>query len=1065
MPRPATSSSRPPFPASRFASLRAVSPRLTVALVAGAVLTPLGGDVLGRTALESVSAPVLDASSDPRAVGGFVNSSTTLGRAPGDTLGFGYVDGDGFAVLGEMWTFDHGSADPLEGFTGVDVTEQGDVWGRHLTAAEWNADPLNDVAAPVLRGSGSAYIGAFASEARALCWSGGIGYGNDWCQELYSPVMTRGATSDVDFSWVHFNDTEPNFDYVTCYFERVSDGEQFEIVRYTGEIGLAGTHPVDPPVGATESFTLTADDFLGATEFRLVFEVTSDGSWSDEDDLFSTAYGPMALDDVVVTEVGGGVLGQYAFESDLDGWTAVACPGVGTLLGVADISNYVIEDACDCGLSGNVLEMHDDMGEHPYGQQAFAVTPPVDVVSDVLPLLTSAGNLSIFADWDQYSLMPRANGVFYRPGWMYYPWVCDLTGESGWSPRVGQDNYFFIGEDPVCVGNRASGTTADVPVPQNAEQLRFVFEVYSSCDAFGIPPGQCTEITNETPLIDNIQIRFTVVPNAPAFNVDNGGNFQDGFAQGTLINDPHMPGRADVSRNANFGNTPPYVLLDSLNISGPIVVSEETRWESRLWFRVARVGPGADSRYTTWRDRVADGKAIDPALAGDGNPIEFTFGYMDSCQQGTNAFRNKFCSYFREEDDDFDPAFPELSDENEIIGDDVLFPGTKVEYFISANFINEPSQSYLLPDTTGGYFEEFEILPSWRDDEGVWKYPCFLQIDAYNRVADELLEDALSMAGIECDRFDYRDACGCWVPPINRTLDPSYTNGMTLPQLLGYRGVLVHAGTRGEFFPEDYELFSDYLTGGICGTDRRGLIVDGPWSSYWSHSGAAALFNHRLGADWVSDDYSLFAGDENYCVQLEAPAGGGEAYGTSHSGGAYSYGSFGSGCPDPHEFGVLAPVGTGVGNRVYVNETNGTETEFAQIVNEGVSPHNYRTVADGTAWEFLSGQGTSGECQIDYASRVAAISNELRAAVEWIYGVENVPSLCVDPCEEGELTGIEPGGLLPAVATRLEAGMPNPFRPRTTLRYTLSAKGPVDLAIFDVSGRRIRTLATGELSA
>ncbi|MCB9463851.1 MAG: hypothetical protein H6682_09225 [Candidatus Eisenbacteria bacterium] len=1062
MPRPASSHPRFQISASRLAFRRTSSP-LILALLAGAVLTSLGGDALGRATLETTSAPIWDSSSDPRDVGGFVNGSSALGRAAGDTLGFGYVDGDGFAVLGEVWTFDHGGADPFEGITATDLTSQSNVWGRHVDGAGWDADPLNDVAAPVLRGSGSAYIGAFASEARALCWGGGIGYGNYWCQELHSPVLSRGASSDVDFSWVHFNDTEPNFDYVTCFFERVSDGERFEIVQYTGEIGLAGNHPVDPPVGATESITLTSDDFLGATEFRIVFEMTSDNAWSDEDGLFETSYGPMALDDVVVTEVGGSVLGQYAFESDLEGWTASACPGVGSLVGVAALSGYVIEDACDCGLSGNVLEMHDDNGEHPYGQNAMVVTPPVDVESDVRPLLPAEGNLQIFADWDQYSVMPRANGVFYRPGWMYYPWVCDLTGESGWSPRVGQNTYFFVGEDPTCDWYRASGTSTDVPVPMDAEQVRFVYEVYASCDVFGIPPDQCTQITNTTPLIDNIEIRFTVTPNAPAVVWDVGTNFQDGFAQNTVVNDPHMPGRADVSRNLNFGNTVPLILADSLAIGGPVVSSEETRWEARLWFRLPRVGPGADARYTTWRDRVADGHAIDPSLAGSGNPVEFTWAYMDSAQQGTSAFRNRFCSYFREDDDDFDPSFPELSDANEILADDVLFPGTQVEYFISANYLSEPTQSYLLPDTSGGYFDDFEILPGWRDDGGVWKYPCFLEIETLRR-ARTLAQDAFAMAGIECDQFDYRAPCLCGTAPLNRTLDPRNTNGMTVLQLLGYRGVWVHTGQYGEFFPDDFELFSDYLTAGVCGTDRRGLIFSGPRAisgGYWS---GVSMFNNEMGAELVSDDYRGLSGDENFCVRLEAPSGGGEAYGTDHSGGTYSYGAFGNGCPDPHRFGVFSPFGSGVGNRVYVNETNGMETGFAQIVNEGVSPYNFRTVLDGASWYYLAGQDTNGGCSIDYASRVEAVSNEIRAAVEWIYGVDDIPTLCVDPCD-GDLTGIEPGGVLPVVATRLEAGMPNPFRPRTTLRYTLSAEGPVDLAIFDVSGRRIRTLATGELSA
>jgi hypothetical protein len=46
---------------------------------------------------------------------------------------------------------------------------------------------------------------------------------------------------------------------------------------------------------------------------------------------------------------------------------------------------------------------------------------------------------------------------------------------------------------------------------------------------------------------------------------------------------------------------------------------------------------------------------------------------------------------------------------------------------------------------------------------------------------------------------------------------------------------------------------------------------------------------------------------------------------------------------------------------------------------------------------------------------------------------------------------------------RLEAGVPNPFRSTTTIRFDLAAAGPVRLAVFDVSGRWIRTLIDADL--
>ncbi len=42
---------------------------------------------------------------------------------------------------------------------------------------------------------------------------------------------------------------------------------------------------------------------------------------------------------------------------------------------------------------------------------------------------------------------------------------------------------------------------------------------------------------------------------------------------------------------------------------------------------------------------------------------------------------------------------------------------------------------------------------------------------------------------------------------------------------------------------------------------------------------------------------------------------------------------------------------------------------------------------------------------------------------------------------------------------------PNPFRESTRLRFSLRTEGPAELAIFDVSGRRLRALAAGALSA
>ena len=63
----------------------------------------------------------------------------------------------------------------------------------------------------------------------------------------------------------------------------------------------------------------------------------------------------------------------------------------------------------------------------------------------------------------------------------------------------------------------------------------------------------------------------------------------------------------------------------------------------------------------------------------------------------------------------------------------------------------------------------------------------------------------------------------------------------------------------------------------------------------------------------------------------------------------------------------------------------------------------------------------------------------------------------------GDVTDVDgpPGA---AIATRLD-GYPNPFNPRTTLRFDLARAGRVELAVYDLQGRRVRVLVSAALAA
>ena len=50
-------------------------------------------------------------------------------------------------------------------------------------------------------------------------------------------------------------------------------------------------------------------------------------------------------------------------------------------------------------------------------------------------------------------------------------------------------------------------------------------------------------------------------------------------------------------------------------------------------------------------------------------------------------------------------------------------------------------------------------------------------------------------------------------------------------------------------------------------------------------------------------------------------------------------------------------------------------------------------------------------------------------------------------------------------AVTLSSAYPNPFNPETTLDYSIESSGLVDLSIYDINGRMVTTLFSGELSS
>jgi hypothetical protein len=197
--------------------------------------------------------------------------------------------------------------------------------------------------------------------------------------------------------------------------------------------------------------------------------------------------------------------------------------------------------------------------------------------------------------------------------------------------------------------------------------------------------------------------------------------------------------------------------------------------------------------------------------------------------------------------------------------------------------------------------------------------------------------------------------------------------------------------------------------------------------------------------------------DTSYCVRIEDapgalyPSGGG-------SGGDYD--ALGNGCPATFSFDVLETSMGGVGNRVYLDQDGNPPvvTDYEQIANSvtGTGTAEYRTVLDGVSYDHLSMRVPGVECAGDSAGIAAAAGQEINAALNWIFD-GNLPGLCA---EDVTSAPGEPRGL-PAPVNALFDSRPNPVERVAVIRFSLARQGDAELAIYDVCGRRVRTLVNG----
>jgi hypothetical protein len=999
-----------------------------------------------------------------------------------DTAWFGGDNGSGRPYLDGVYDFESPGSNGFQGCRSWDETVNPAVYFGRVNAANFTSH--GDPCVPMINGTaGQLWCGVHQDEADLRDFLAGMGYGNDMCQRALSPMYPiNPATQSIDIAFSYFQHSEPDFDYtfilVLCYDTYGDVVEEYEIQRLDA---VHGDHTA--PALFDEGVEVQAGALPASTiNVQLEFRFNADGGYSDEDGSWDTPCGPFAADDVQLTI--GSTPHTFNFNDGAQGWTFQKCEGAGAYLHVVHDYEYQewLDDlglTCACTLSGDAIAFvsttcMNGPGLVP-GQKEQFETGTLPRVGYPAPYWNA-----VVVEYDAFLNMPNDTGAHYRPGWRKYPYTTETNPVPHWSKRQGQDVWYFL-SSPFCGLNRDNlSAMADSPLPVDWDSVRYTFEVYCSCDGFATPPSVCVEegCTGGSPALDNIKIGITNSANAPPLSFADGAQFMDGFGQNypTYLepsdrcnsNVSFDLSRDDTAKNDWHG--------DSSVVSGPVVGSAASRWLCEMCFQVSRLGArqAMIPEYHTWKARL------------DGDPEEdYVCVLMDSLEtnNGANIWKNKFASYFHEND----PAYRapgDFNERNEIFPDQIFVPGTRVEYYMRSYWFNNgapPTDYFVLG---GNPPREMEFLPAMEVRPGedyTVQWPSVLYVDGFNRGSETFMLPALAQLGIDFDKFDYLDASSNYNAPIKRSLGGTTfnpggygNNGCTTEQLLGYRLVILNDGSFGQGSMEraDFELLDQWLASTSCGLTsvRRGLVLDGDQICQVMADEVLGLglnFAHNiLGVTYVAESYRDHNEDPAFCVYLEPVTG------AQFSPAAPGVGLYGNGCPQEFNYNVLG-IQPGVANVSgnldfwsYEQTGNQQYVDYAQVVRRyqqsGVA--NWRSVVNGFSFHHLSERSCAGEpCGQDTLCRVAGTSDVYGPMIEWLANGGTPFHQWTYPCIN---TAVDPDeNHYSGPVNYLHQSRPNPFNSRATIRFSLASAGEVNLSVYDVAGRMVKTLLHGDAPA
>ena len=236
--------------------------------------------------------------------------------------------------------------------------------------------------------------------------------------------------------------------------------------------------------------------------------------------------------------------------------------------------------------------------------------------------------------------------------------------------------------------------------------------------------------------------------------------------------------------------------------------------------------------------------------------------------------------------------------------------------------------------------------------------------------------------------------------------------------------------------------YQTYLAQGL--TSRAGT------ATFWligentaADQATSPLMTNELGLTTISNDQALAVSPE------VAGVGSATTWDNCTMSFAGDLFTLAGGCPNIRAYDAAAAAGSAVVTHRY---KVGTVTGSGAIVMNKNAVLHWNTVWMGFGWNDIRNPGGAPALP----DKSIQLLQKILACV--------LPENCRKTPNVTENGGGDPTNALPRVSA-LHQNVPNPFNPTTTIRFDLAREGHVELRIYDVAGRRVKTLMDGSLAA